>query len=51
MKRTTTAREPRSRRVGRKPNGAAGGAWIKRNVERDLRSGALHINAEGQTLH
>jgi hypothetical protein len=27
-------------------------SWrVKRNVERDLRSGALRVNAEGETLH
>jgi hypothetical protein len=26
-------------------------AWIKSNVEHDLRSGALRINAEGITIH
>jgi hypothetical protein len=55
MKRTTTACEPRPRRAGREPKpivyGAAWGAWIKRNVVRDLRSGALRVNAEGTTIH
>jgi hypothetical protein len=52
MKRTTTAREPRPRRK-QKPivYGSGWGAWIKRNVERDLRSGALRVNAEGATIH
>ena len=31
--------------------GAAWGAWIMRNIRRDLRSGALRINAEGATIH
>lgn len=46
------AREARPRR---KPKpivyGTAWGAWTKRNVERDLRSGALGVNAEGATIH
>jgi hypothetical protein len=63
MKRTTTERGPRPRRaraharkrarVRPKPivYGAAWGRWIMRNVERDLRSGALRVNAEGATIH
>ncbi len=31
--------------------GPAWGRWIMSNVERDLRSGALRVNAEGATLH
>jgi hypothetical protein len=31
--------------------GVAWGAWIKRNVERDLRSGALRVDAEGAKSH
>jgi hypothetical protein len=31
--------------------GLGWGRWIKRYVERDLRSGALRINAGGMTLH
>jgi hypothetical protein len=27
------------------------GRWIKRNVARDIRGGALRVNAEGKTLH
>jgi hypothetical protein len=46
---------PKLPRPRRKPKpvvyGAAWGRWIKRNVERDLRSGALRLNAEGATLH
>jgi hypothetical protein len=60
MKRTTTAREPRPRaharkraRVKPKPivYGAAWGRWIKSNVVRDLRSGALRVNGEGATIN
>jgi hypothetical protein len=54
MKRTT-AREARPRRAGRKPKpivyGPGWDRWIKRNVERDLRSGALRVHAEGATIH
>lgn len=31
--------------------GARWGRWIKSNVERDLRSGALRVNASGETIH
>jgi hypothetical protein len=31
--------------------GPAWGAWIMRNIKRDLRSGALRINADGKTIH
>jgi hypothetical protein len=52
-------RQPRAkRRAGaqRKPRaepvyGPHWGAWIMNNVERDLRSGALRVNAEGATIH
>lgn len=58
MKYGTTVRNStttRPRRARRKPKpivyGAGWGRWIMRNVVRDLRSGALRVNAEGATLH
>jgi hypothetical protein len=55
MKYGTTVRNSKTRRARRKPKpivyGAGWGRWIMRNVVRDLRSGALRVNAEGTTLH
>jgi hypothetical protein len=46
-------RAKRRARQTRKPivYGPGWGRWIKRNVERDLRSGTLRVNAEGTTIH
>jgi hypothetical protein len=51
MTTTTCTRPHRARETKSIVYGAAWGAWIKRNVERDLRSGALRVNAEGAKLH
>jgi hypothetical protein len=50
---TTTCERPRRARRKPKPTvyGAAWGRWIKSNVVRDLRSGALRVNASGETIH
>jgi hypothetical protein len=51
----TAKAQPRPRRASRKPKpivyGVAWGRLIKRNAERDLRSGVLRVNAEGEATH
>jgi hypothetical protein len=49
--RTTQRKRTRKPNRGRIVYGPSWGRWIMRNVERDLRSGALRVNAEGATLH
>ena len=50
QKRQTSTRQSVAR--ARKPiYGAAFGRWIVANVRRDLRSGALRMNADGHTIH
>jgi hypothetical protein len=57
---TATKRQHRAKQrakaIMRKPHaepvyGPRWGAWIMSNVRRDLRSGALRVNAEGATIH
>jgi hypothetical protein len=48
---TTCTRPHRARKTKPIVYGVAWGAWIKRNVERDVRNGALRVNAEGAKLH
>jgi hypothetical protein len=51
MKTARTRKSKRKRKPRRIVYGPAWGRWIKRNVERDLRSGALRVNAESATIH